>query len=170
MEGFLWILFAFLVIQRLGELGLARSNRKWMLNRGAIESGENHYILFIILHSLFFVSLLLEFTLTSYQHTSSIFYVSLSMFIVLQVLRIWCISSLGRRWNTRILVLPDEQPLKKGPYQFIPHPNYVIVFLELLFIPLLFQAYITALVFPFLHLLVLKVRIPAEEKALEERA
>ena len=168
MEGFLWILFSFLVIQRLAELALARSNRKWMMNRGAIESGENHYILFIVLHSLFFVSLFSEFAFTSY-HYSRVFYLSLSMFILLQVLRIWCISSLGRRWNTRILTLPDEKPIKKGPYRYIPHPNYVIVFFELLFIPLLFQAYITAIVFPFLHLLVLMVRIPAEEKALEER-
>ncbi|MCA1009418.1 isoprenylcysteine carboxyl methyltransferase family protein [Halobacillus halophilus] len=168
MEGFLWILFTFLVIQRLAELAVARSNRKWMLTRGAIESGENHYILFIVLHTLFFVSLFTEFAFTSY-HYSRFFYLFLSIFILLQLLRIWCISSLGRRWNTRILVLPDEKPIIKGPYKYIPHPNYVIVFFELLFIPLLFQAYITAIVFPFLHLLVLMVRIPAEEKALEER-
>ncbi|MGI8315308.1 isoprenylcysteine carboxyl methyltransferase family protein [Halobacillus mangrovi] len=168
MKILLIVLYLFLVFQRLGELVIARSNRRWMLERGAREVGENHYFLFIVLHSLFFVSIGMEFYFTSFQW-NPLFYPALTAFFILQVLRIWCIATLGRRWNTRILVLPDEEPISKGLYRIIKHPNYVIVFFELLVIPVLFHAYYTALIFPFLHLMVLTVRIPAEEKALQER-
>lgn len=168
MENLLIALYFFLVLQRLAELVIARSNRRWMIERGAQEIGENHYFLFIVLHSLFFVSIGLEFYLTSFQW-NPLFYPALTVFLILQILRIWCIATLGRRWNTRILVLPDEEPISKGLYRIIKHPNYVIVFFELLAIPVLFHAYLTALIFPFLHLMVLRVRIPAEEKALQGR-
>ncbi|KHE69694.1 isoprenylcysteine carboxyl methyltransferase family protein [Halobacillus sp. BBL2006] len=168
MDKILIVLFIFLIVQRLGELVVAQSNRRWMLERGAREVGENHYFLFILLHSFFFVSIAIEFYLSSYQMTL-IFFPALVAFLILQILRVWCIVTLGRRWNTRILVLPEELPIHKGLYRILKHPNYVIVFFELLIIPLLFQAYVTAIIFPFLHLLVLTVRIPAEEKALQER-
>ncbi|SFJ99281.1 methyltransferase [Halobacillus dabanensis] len=168
MEILLWLIFSFLIFQRLGELALANRNRKWMLERGAKERGEGHYFLFIILHSFFFLSIMAEYMWTSYLFTP-VFYVALGAFILLQVLRVWCISTLGKRWNTRILIIPGEEPIRKGIYKYIRHPNYIIVFFELLVIPVLFHAYTTALVFPFLHLLVLAVRIPAEERALQER-
>ncbi|RWZ60313.1 hypothetical protein EQV77_03195 [Halobacillus fulvus] len=165
MELILLILFLFIVIQRLMELVVARSNRKWMLQRGAIEYGEGHYALFIVLHVSFFVSILLESFSITYPYVP-LFWPAFIVFAGLQVLRIWCMTTLGRRWNTRILVLPDEKPVQKGLYKYISHPNYVIVFFELIVIPVMFQAYVTALVFPALHLLVLRVRIPVEEKAL----
>lgn len=168
MEIFLWMILAFLISQRISELALAKRNRNWMLNRGAKEWGQGHYFLFILLHTFFFLSVIIEFLWTPYIF-HPLFYAALTAFFILQVLRVWCISTLGRRWNTRILVLPDEVPIKKGIYKYIKHPNYVIVFFELLTIPILFHAYVTALVFPFLHLLVLTVRIPAEERALQER-
>ncbi|WP_226579208.1 isoprenylcysteine carboxyl methyltransferase family protein [Halobacillus litoralis] len=168
MEIFLWMIFAFLIFQRLGELALANRNRKWMIDRGAKEWGEGHYFLFILLHSLFFLSVIVEFIWTPYS-MHPVFYGALAFFFILQILRVWCISTLGKRWNTRILVLPEEEPIRRGVYRYIKHPNYVIVFFELLVIPVLFHAYVTALVFPFLHLLVLTVRIPVEEEALKER-
>lgn len=168
METFLIVLFLFLIVQRLGELVLAQSNRKWMLNKGAIETGEGHYFLFILLHALFFIGIWVEFIFTTYQWSST-FFIIFPAFVLLQIFRVWCILSLGRRWNTRILVLPGEKPIQKGLYRYFRHPNYIIVFLELMIIPLLFQAYISAFVFPLLHLLVLTVRVPAEERALNER-
>ncbi|REJ09681.1 isoprenylcysteine carboxyl methyltransferase family protein [Halobacillus trueperi] len=168
MEIFLWMILAFLIFQRLGELALANRNRKWMVERGAKEWGQGHYFLFILLHSSFFVCVIAEFVWTPYVQ-QPFFYIALTGFFVLQILRIACIRTLGKRWNTRILVLPDEEPIRKGIYRFVKHPNYVIVFFELMVIPVLFHAYLTALIFPFLHLLVLTVRIPAEERALQER-
>ncbi|MCA0970397.1 hypothetical protein LCM20_07335 [Halobacillus litoralis] len=168
MESLLFLLFGFLLIQRLGELVIANSNKRWMMDRGGKESGQEHYILFIILHTCFFLSILIEFMSTGFEW-SLLSWFALGSFFILQLLRVWCIATLGRRWNTRIIILPDEEPIKKGLYRLIRHPNYVIVFFELAVIPILFHAYVTALIFPLLHLLVLKVRIPAEERALEER-
>ncbi|ELK44177.1 MULTISPECIES: isoprenylcysteine carboxylmethyltransferase family protein [unclassified Halobacillus] len=169
MELLLWLILIFLVVQRLAELQIADRNKEWMMERGAKEWGKGHYFLFLILHTLFFLSLLGDFLLTPAPEPGPLFFTALLSFIVLQALRIWCIGTLGKRWNTRIIVLPDEEPINRGLYRYIKHPNYVIVFFELLVIPVLFQAYVTAFVFPFLHLLVLQVRIPAEERALRER-
>ncbi|MFC7320650.1 isoprenylcysteine carboxyl methyltransferase family protein [Halobacillus campisalis] len=159
-------LFIFLVIQRVAELIVAHSNKKWMFSRGGVEVESRHYFLFIVLHVSFFSILLFEWF---YFRGTDMWLspVLIVTFVLLQILRIWCILSLGRRWNTKIIVIPNEHLVERGPYRYIKHPNYIIVFLELLIIPLLFQAYFTAIVFPLLHLLVLTVRIPAEERALE---
>ena len=82
--------------------------------------------------------------------------------------RIWCLASLGKFWNTKIIILPGADVVRKGPYKWIRHPNYLIVTTELLVLPLLFGAYFTAIIFAFLNVWMLSVRIPAEEKALKE--
>ena len=33
----------------------------------------------------------------------------------------------GRRWNTRVIVVPGLPPVTGGPYRFLTHPNYVAV-------------------------------------------
>ncbi len=160
----MWLLL-FLILQRLAELAIAQSNKKWMIKHGAVEVESSHYYLFIVLHTGFFLSIIVEsFLLKGGEFNFSP--VLLAVFLLLQFFRIWCIASLGRKWNTKILVLPEVPLVAKGPYRFVKHPNYLIVFFELLIIPLLFEAYVTALIFPVLHYLVLKIRIPAEERAL----
>ncbi|UOQ42756.1 hypothetical protein MUN89_12340 [Halobacillus salinarum] len=169
MNRVLIFLYVFIIIERIGELYIARSNRKWMLDRGAVETGDKHYLLFILLHVLFFLSIAAEFIIIS-PGISSFFLPAFLLFLILQVLRVWCMASLGRRWNTRIIVLPEEAPLARGIYKYMDHPNYVIVFLELLVIPVMFQAYVTAVIFPLLHLLlVVYIRIPQEDTALNRR-
>ena len=86
----------------------------------------------------------------------------------MQALRIWCIRSLGTFWNTKILILPDAQVVRKGPYVYMRHPNYAVVCLEILLLPLMFQAYFTAFCFTLLNITMLSVRIPIEEKALRD--
>ncbi|MFP3360072.1 isoprenylcysteine carboxylmethyltransferase family protein, partial [Planococcus sp. SIMBA_143] len=87
--------------------------------------------------------------------------IMLGIFVLAQFLRFWTIKSLGRFWNTKIIVLPDANVVKKGPYRYIKHPNYVIVALEIISLPLIFSSYITAIVFTLLNgILLLKVRIP----------
>ncbi|WP_101844046.1 isoprenylcysteine carboxyl methyltransferase family protein [Halobacillus sp. Marseille-P3879] len=159
------LLYFFIIFQRLTELIIAKQNKKWMLHRGGIEIESRHYPLFIWLHSLFFLSLFVEwYVIKDGQLWFSPYLIGI--FIMLQFLRVWSILSLGRRWNTRIVVIPGDSRISRGPYRYIKHPNYIIVFFELLVIPLLFQAFVTALLFPLLHLLVLTVRLPAEERAL----
>ncbi|MFD1018433.1 isoprenylcysteine carboxyl methyltransferase family protein [Thalassobacillus hwangdonensis] len=160
------LLFCFILIQRFAELILAQRNRKWMMERGAYEEGETHYKWFIIVHGLFFFSLLVEAWVTPTVTTAATILFFLA-FVLLQAFRVWCIASLGRCWNTRIIILPNHPIVSKGPYKYIKHPNYWLVLLEFIVIPLLFGAYMTAVLFPVLHLILMKIRIPAEEKALE---
>lgn len=138
-----------------------------MKDRGGIEKGAKHYKWFILLHTLFFFSVFLE--AMHYNVSDLPFnYVLFTIFILTQLIRIWCIRTLGRFWNTKIIISTAFSLVKEGPYKYLKHPNYIIVGIELFVVPLLFGAYITALVFPLLHILILTIRIPYEEKALAE--
>lgn len=164
MEIF-YLFFFLLVLQRLFELFLARQNEKWMKERGAVEFGQWHYLLIVAVHVLFFAFYFLEVVLGD-KGLSPAWPFLLLLFFFAQLMRIWIISSLGKHWNTKIIVLPGSPLVKKGPYRFFKHPNYAVVAVEFIVIPLLFQAYVTAVLFSLLNLAVLAVRIPAEEEAL----
>lgn len=167
MPKILLILFIFIVLQRVVELFIAKSNERWMLARGGVERGKEHYKWFIVVHTLFFLSILVEIDLRDYSAYKINLFL-FTIFILLQIARVWCITSLGKFWNTKIIILPTETLVEKGPYKYVKHPNYIVVGLELLFIPLLFGAYVTALIFPFFHILLMTVRIPLENEALAE--
>jgi methyltransferase len=151
----------------MGELAVAKNNEKWMKKQGAIEFGEGHYRLIVFIHSMFFAVFLLE-VLIFQKSLSPAWPIWIVLFLLTQVGRIWALFSLGRYWNTKILVVPNAKVMKKGPYRFMKHPNYVIVAIELIVIPMVFQAYLTAILFTFFNFLILSIRIPAEEKALME--
>lgn len=161
------IVFIIVVIQRLIELAVARRNENWMRSQGAIEVGAAHYKWMVMMHTAFFVSLLAE-VLIAGRPLPVYWPALLAIFLLMQILRIWCLSSLGKFWNTKILILPGADVQKKGPYKWIRHPNYVIVTTELLVLPIIFGAYFTAGLFFVLNLWMLSVRIPAEERALRE--
>lgn len=157
----------FIVAQRLIELVLAKRNEIWMKSKGGIEVGRSHYRYMVMIHVFFFISFILEVLLL--KKTPSPFWpFLLSLFITTQIGRVWVIFTLGKYWNTKIILLPQGNVVKKGPYRFLKHPNYFIVSLELIIIPFMFQAYLTAIVFTLLNIWILSIRIPAEEHALME--
>ncbi|GHH98248.1 isoprenylcysteine carboxyl methyltransferase family protein [Neobacillus kokaensis] len=158
-------LISYLAAIRSMELGIAKSNENWMKQRGGVEFGASHYRVMVLMHMLFFVAFILE-KIGLNQGLSPIWPVILFSFVLVQFLRVWVIVSLGRYWNTKIIVLPNAKVIMKGPYRFLRHPNYCVVSLELLVIPLLFSSYITAILFTLLNILMLRVRIPEEERAL----
>ncbi|AST07219.1 hypothetical protein AF2641_10235 [Anoxybacillus flavithermus] len=158
-----WKVFLFLLVQRFVELYWAKRNERWMKARGAKEFGRNHYKYIVCMHSLFFVSLLLE---GRKKHKSTLCSFLFNMFIILQLFRFWTIASLGRYWNTKIIVLPNAERIQKGPYRWLRHPNYLVVVLEFLVIPLMFQAYWTAVIFTIWNAYLLSIRIRVEEQAL----
>jgi len=94
--------------------------------------------------------------------------VPLALFLLVQPLRYWVIFSLGESWNTKILVMPGAKPIRRGPYRYLNHPNYVVVVVEILAFPLIFGAWVTALVFTALNAVLLFVRIREENRALAE--
>lgn len=160
-----YLFIAVLVLQRLLELRIAKQNEKWMKSQGGIEFGEKHYRLMVGLHTLFFLFYFWE--VTAFEKSiSTVWPILLLFFFLTQAGRVWALTSLGKYWNTKIIVLPNSDVVVKGPYQYVKHPNYVIVILEFMIIPLLFQAYLTLIIFSLLNLWILSIRIPEEERAL----
>lgn len=155
-----------IILQRISELVIAKRNEQWMKKRGAKEFGQRHYRLIVFIHTLFFVVFYLEVKLGE-RELSPAWHVLLILFALTQWIRIWAITALGKFWNTKIIVLPGAALINKGPYRFMKHPNYLVVSLEFLIIPMLFHAYLTAGLFTLLNLMILTIRIPAEEKALK---
>lgn len=163
-----YIIFLFVIAQRMFELVIANQNELWMKQRGGVIIAQDHYFLFIILHFSFLISLFLEVVLIGETPFNLNIYF-FTLFLIAQLGRVWCIQSLGRFWNTKIIVIPNVVLIKKGPYRFIKHPNYVIVFIELFAIAFMFGAFMTGILFPLLHLCVLMIRIPEEDRALGRR-
>lgn len=161
-----WVMLCFVICQRIVELRVANANAKWIRKQGGYEVGQKHYPLLLGIHTLFFLSLIFE-VLFRDPSPPSWWYLPLLLFLAAQGLRISCLRSLGRFWNTRIFVVPGSSPVSWGPYRFLRHPNYVVVITEILSFPLIFGAYGTAALFSVLNLLVLLgIRIPIEEEAL----
>lgn len=157
----------FISIQRFAELYIANRNRRWALNAGGKEFGAGHYPLFFFLHIGWLLGWIGE-SCYNGGSLSNFWYLWLSLFFIAQMLRYWCMLSLGRFWNTRIIVIPGEKAVLLGPYRFIRHPNYLAVVLELISVPLIFSAAITASIATLLNaLLILGIRIPRENTALQ---
>jgi methyltransferase len=159
------LFYTYLIVQRITEIYIAKRNEKRILEKGGYEAGREHYKWIVAVHVLFFVSLLSE-VLLFQKNLTPYWSVLLPIFIMLQIFRVWVIVSLGEFWNTKIMILPNSEGVAKGPYRYMRHPNYLVVTAEIMIIPLLFQAYITAIVFTMLNLVVLSIRIPIEERAL----
>jgi len=158
-----WIVLA-VVAQRLGELVLAGRNTRALLARGAVEVGEKHYKLFVILHTAWLV------VLAWYAMTEpALNWMPFSIFLAMQAARVWVIASLGRYWTTRIITLPGVPLVRKGPYKFVKHPNYIIAWVEIVTLPLAFGWWEAALVFGTLKAALLAYRIRIEDRALANR-
>ena len=157
------------VLQRLLELLLSRRNERRLRARGAVERGQGHYPLIVAMHALWLVSTFVEGALRG-PDLPVLWPAPLALFLLVQPLRYWAILSLGENWNTRILLVPGAKPVRRGPYRYLNHPNYAVVAVEILTFPLIFGAWITALVFSILNAALLYVRIKEESQALAELA
>lgn len=163
------IIISYVIAQRISELFLSGRNEKFLKEKGAVEYGKSHYKYIIVLHVFFIAALIAEYIITrEFRNVTSLNYFLLMFFSVIQILRFYTIYSLGKYWNTKILRIPGVPLVKKGAYRYMKHPNYIIVAAEILVLPLIFGCYITALVFSVLNLLVLSVRIKAENNVLRQ--
>ena len=153
--------------QRLLELIYSRRNEIRLRARGAVERGSGHYPVIVAIHSLWLVSTLVEGLLRG-PEPPVWWPVPLAAFLLVQPLRYWAILTLGVNWSVRVLVVPSGKLVKNGPYRYFPHPNYVVVAVEVLTFPLIFGAWITAVVFWLLNAALLYLRIRTENRALKE--
>ena len=153
-------------VERLAELGVAARNRRWSLARGAVESGRGHYPVMVALHVGLLAGCLLEVWLLRRPFVAPLGWSMLAAVAAAQALRWWCVVTLGRRWNTRVLVVPGLPLVTSGPYRLLRHPNYVAVVVEGAALPLVHGAWLTALLFSVANAGVLAVRVRCEESAL----
>jgi methyltransferase len=162
------LLVALVALERLAELVVARRNEKWSRAHGAIETGAGHYPVMVVLHTGLLVGAVVEVALGPRPFLPGLGWPMLILVAAAQALRWWCIRTLGRLWNTRILVVPGLPRVVGGPYRLLPHPNYVAVVVEGFALPLVHTAWMTALVFTVLNAGLLSVRVGAENRALRQ--
>lgn len=160
------ILVALVGVERLAELVVSTRNSAWSLARGGQESGQGHYPFMVVLHSGFLVAMLIEAWVIQPVVSPVLAWTMFALVLASQGLRWWCIATLGRRWNTRVIIVPGLAPVRAGPYRFVPHPNYVAVVVEGVALPMVHGAWLTALAFTVLNAGLLTVRIRTENAAL----
>lgn len=151
-----------MTLQRLGELVLANHNTRRLLARGAVETGAGHYPLIVGLHAAWLLGL----AILAWDQPANLAW--LGVFVGLQLARVWVIASLGDRWTTRIITLPNAPLVRRGPYRFVSHPNYLVVAAEIAVLPLVFGLLGFAIVFSLLNGMVLFIRLRAESRALTD--
>jgi methyltransferase len=162
-----YISYTYLVVVRILELEISKKNEKWLIENGAIEFGKSHYKYILLLHIIFYISLLVEFNFYGNNIELKLFnYFLFGFSIILQFIRFSLIKSLGKFWNTKIFRIPGTRLIKTGLYKRFNHPNYIIVILEIVCIPLIFSLYITAITFSLINLILLSIRIKEENRAL----
>ncbi|NIK11024.1 methyltransferase [Alkalibacillus almallahensis] len=160
------VIFIYLIALRLYELGLARKNEAYQLKRGGIMINDPYYHWIVLVHSLFLFSLIVE-SYISHQWQQSIPWLLFVIFIILQLCRVYVIKTLGRLWNTKVIINPtNDERVTNGLFRWVKHPNYWIVFFEFICLSLMFHAYLTAFIFPLLHVALMTKRIPLENQAL----
>ena len=160
------VLVGLVGLERLAELVVSKRNAAWSLERGGRETGQGHFPAMVLLHTGLLVGALVEAWVRQPDVPSALAWSMLAVVVLTQGLRWWCIATLGRRWNTRVIVVPGLPPVTGGPYRFLSHPNYVAVVLEGIALPLVHAAWVTSLVFTVLNAALLTVRIRTENAAL----
>ncbi|MDB5599945.1 MAG: Isoprenylcysteine carboxyl methyltransferase [Xanthobacteraceae bacterium] len=162
-EGFwaegIWLV-GFVAVQRVGELVFVARNTRRLVRAGGVEVGRADYPLVIALHAAWLIGVAIL------GHAQPVNVGLLAVFFVVEAGRLWVVTTLGRRWTTRVIVVPGEVLVRRGPYRLLRHPNYVIVALEIALVPLILGLPVFAVVFSLLNAAVLYRRIRVENEAL----
>lgn len=154
------ILLALVTLQRLAELIYARANERRLRAAEAVEIGAAHYPLIVGLHAVWLIAL------WWLGWERPLIWPWVALFAVLQLGRVWVLAALGRRWTTRVMVVQGETLVRRGPYRWISHPNYLVVAFEIAVLPLALGLPWLALGFGAANLAVLAWRVRVEGRAL----
>lgn len=166
MDQLAIVLFVLTIVERFAELFVSNRNAAWSFARGGVEFGRDHYKWMVLMHSAFLVAMLLEFYQFGPSISSGPRGTAMVVVALCQAMRWWVISTLGSQWNTRVIVVPGLARVTGGPYRYFRHPNYLIVAVETVALPLIFGSWRTAIVFSILNALMMRVRIQVENDAL----
>lgn len=161
-----WLVLGLLAGERLVELAISRRNQRRLLARGATLVEPDGFGLILAVHVGLFPALVVEHLAAPWAGTHPWTWPLLGLALAAQVLRYWVIGTLGERWATRVLVLPGEPPVARGPYRFLAHPNYAAIVLELAVLPLAFGLFVSAAAHSLVNAVALRRRIRVENAAL----
>jgi methyltransferase len=153
-------------LERVAELVVSKRHAAWAFSRGGVEHGRSHYVVMVALHTGLLVGAVAEVWLLGRPFLPALGWTMLALVFASQGLRWWCIRTLGRQWNTRVIVVPGLSLVTRGPYRVLRHPNYVAVVVEGLALPLVHTAWVTAALFTVLNAALLTVRVRVEDAAL----
>lgn len=166
MSPYDWLIVV-IALERVAELVVSQRHVTWALAHGGIESGQRHYPPMVALHTGLLVACVVEVHAADRPFLPALGWTALAFVVAANALRWWCIATLGRHWSTRVIVVPGSTLVRRGPYRWFSHPNYVAVAVEGLALPLVHTAWVTAIAFTVLNaVLLLRFRIPTEERAL----
>jgi methyltransferase len=153
-------------LERLVELVVSRRNAQWSIAQGGKEFGRGHYPAMVAMHVLLLVGCVVE---VWALHRPFIPWLGWPMLVIVMlstITRWWCATVLGKHWNPRVIVIPNAPLVRRGPYRWLHHPNYAAVVAEVVALPLVHSAWLTAIAFTTANALVLTVRIRTENEAL----
>ena len=153
-------------VERLVELVVSKRNARWAFAHGGREFGREHYPVMVAIHAGLLLGCVGEVWLLHRPFIGWLGWPMLTIALGAQALRWWCITTLGKRWNTLVIVLPEAPLVRSGPYRFLHHPNYVAVVAEGIALPLVHTAWLTAICFTVANAALLTVRIRVENAAL----
>ncbi|MDM4141982.1 MULTISPECIES: isoprenylcysteine carboxyl methyltransferase family protein [Mycobacterium] len=161
-----YLLVLAIAAERLAELVVARRNARWSMSNGGKEFGRDHYPAMVSMHALLLMSCVVETWSLGRPFIWWLGWPMLAVVALSTAVRWRCVTVLGRRWNPRLIVIPDAPLVRRGPYRWMRHPNYAAVAAEVAALPLVHSAWLTAVVFSAANAAVLNVRIRAENAAL----
>jgi methyltransferase len=160
------LLIVTVALERAAELAVSQRNLAWSRARGGTEFGARHYPAMVILHTGLLAGCVVEPIAMHRPFIPALGWPMFAIVLAAQGLRWWCITTLGRQWNTRVVVVPGAARVVDGPYRFVSHPNYIAVVAEGAALPMVHTAWITALAFSALNAALLRTRIRVENAAL----
>jgi methyltransferase len=168
MASYLGFTFIILLVagERIVELVVSKRNLDWSFAQGGIEYGRSHYKYMVAIHTFLLAGALGEVWTKRPILDPVLFWGFLALAMGTQALRWWCIGTLGKRWNTLVVIIPGLSVVKGGPYRWVKHPNYLAVVIEGLALPMVGFAWRTALIFTVLNIFVLSARLKSENAAL----
>lgn len=174
MTGTEW-LFVLLVLatgaERIYELIVSKRHAAIAFSKGGKEFGQGHFPAMVLLHTGLLIGALVEVLVFDRPFLGLWSWAFFALALLAQAARYWIIWSLGEQWNTRVIVIPGAKLVRRGPYRYawLRHPNYWVVAIEGIVLPMVHGAWLTATIFTILNaVLLLGFRIPTENRALAE--
>jgi methyltransferase len=160
------LLLVVVAVLRFVELGISKRHQQQMVADGASKVNEPRFYWMVVLHTAVLIGAALEVVFLHRPFIPVLATVCFVIFLAANVVRWWVIRTLGEHWNVQVMNSTSLGVITTGPFKYVRHPNYAAVFVEMLVLPLIHTAWITAIAGSLAHILVLSQRLSTEERVL----